>query len=459
MRPNRKSRLVSVAHVFVFACVGVLLFRTDPAHSAGEPPSEISRENVVNTYNAVLAMPDIKLKATEDIFRLNALALDWDIGVKVYEPEDSSKSLVGPDGKKIGLFLLHGGSGDYRSVEAFALILAGKFGFKVTNMTFPGRLYLQDRSRNWPGDTVNADGTLRTPIWKTGELITKDQYEVVEDRSKRERYGTLIVAKAKPGTIFYDRMAAWPVAFEDAMKEVCRRYFPANQYSILVNGHSTGGPFAHYLSQRVPNAVGVIGLGTAPFGYISSKMVGQVWDAPFNTLRIRTWRDIARYAGEGREKDDWKLLPLVMEDVLERWQKATKIPQFKAEDFVLFDGATSLAHAATATAKRLNLSVQETEALVNRYVGYTRELTGPGVKPVPPIIYFSAKGDRDFSAKAYAETALAMYAAMKSPPKVRLVLVGAGVHDYNQPEEDLPKGIAPAVAKYWYDAIMAGYFR
>jgi hypothetical protein len=395
---------------------------TDFAHTIDKLPSEISRENVIDANNAVLAMPDIKLKVTEDIFRLNALALDWDVGVKVYEHDDSTKSLPQLDGKNIGLFLLHSGSGDYRSVEAFALILARKFRFKVTNMTFPGRLYLQDRSRNWPGDTVNADGTLRTPIWKTGEIITKDQYEVVEDRSKRERYGTLIMAKAIPGTIFYDRMAAWPAAFEDAMKEICRRHFPANQYSILMSGHSTGGPFAHYLSQRVPNAIGVIGLGTAAFGHISSKMVGQVWDAPFNALRIRTWRDIARYAGEGREKDDWRLLPLIMEDVLAQWQNVTNVPQFKAEDSVLFDGATSLADAATAAAKRLILSTQETEALVSRYVGYTRELTGPGVKPVPAIIYFSAKGDRDFSAKAYAETALAMYAAMKPPPRVRVVL-------------------------------------
>jgi hypothetical protein len=51
-----------------------------------------------------------------------------------------------------------------------------------------------------------------------------------------------------------------------------------------------------------------------------------------------------------------------------------------------------------------------------------------------------------------------MYAAMKPAPKVRVVLVGAGVHWYNQPEQDLPKGIAPAVAKYWYDTITGGYF-
>jgi pimeloyl-ACP methyl ester carboxylesterase len=450
-----RSILRCIGYVAVILCVWVFGISIAGAY---EPPSEISREEIVKTNNAVLAMPDLKLRVVEDVFRIKALGLDWDVGVKVYEPEDPSKVLVGPEGKKLGLFLLHGGAGDYRSVEPFALVLAGKFGFKVTNMTFPGRLYLPDPSRNWPGDTVHPDGSVRTPMWQRGEVIGKDQYEMIQDRSRRERFGTLIMAKAKPGTVFYDRMAAWPVAFEEAMQEVCRRHLPPDQYIVITNGHSTGGPFAHYLSQRVPNVVGVLGLGSAPFGYIYSKMIGQVWDAPFNSLRIRNWRDLARYAGEGREKDDWRLLPMIMEDVLEGWHEVTTEPQLKAEDFILLNRVTSLADAARAAAKRLNLNAQETEALVNRYVGYTKELSGPGVKAVPPIVYFSAKGDRDMSLKHYTETALPMYAAMKPAPKVRVVLVGAGVHWYNQPEQDLPKGIAPAVAKYWYDTITGGYF-
>ena len=96
-------------------------------------------------------------------------------------------------------------------------------------MTFPGRLYLDDPSRDWPGDTIHADGTVRTPIWLKGEHITPDQYEVVRDTSMRMRYGTRTVARAKPGTIFYDRMAAWPVAFEDGMKDAMRAAFPARR--------------------------------------------------------------------------------------------------------------------------------------------------------------------------------------------------------------------------------------
>ena len=88
-------------------------------------------------------------------------------------------------------------------------MLAGKFGFKVTSMSYPGRLYLLDPSRNWPGDTINPDGTVRTPIWNKDKLITPNQYEVVEDKSMMERYGTTILACAKEGTEFHHRMAGW----------------------------------------------------------------------------------------------------------------------------------------------------------------------------------------------------------------------------------------------------------
>ena len=144
--------------------------------------------------------PICRCAQTEDIFRIHALGLDWDMGVTVYEPADPAQIARGADGKKIGIFLLHGGSGDYKSMEPMAKLFAEKFGCKAVAMTFPGRLYLDDPSRDWPGDTIHADGTVRTPIWLTGEHITPDQYEVVRDTSMRMRYGTRTVARAKPGT-------------------------------------------------------------------------------------------------------------------------------------------------------------------------------------------------------------------------------------------------------------------
>ena len=191
-----------------------------------EPPSVISREGVVKLDREVAARSTLPVRVYEDIFRIQSLELDWDIGIVIYEPQDLTSIPTGPDGKKVGVFLLHGGVSDYKSVDRVARALAEKFGIKVASMTFPGRFYLLDPSRDWPGDVENHDGTARTPLWTKETHITKDQYEIVQDTSKRESYGTLISLSAKKGTEFYDRMAAWPVAFEEAMKETARRHLP-----------------------------------------------------------------------------------------------------------------------------------------------------------------------------------------------------------------------------------------
>ena len=70
--------------------------------SAWEPPSHIPRHEIVQTSQAVLATPDMKIKQTEDIFRIRELEMDWDMGVMVYEPEHSAPIPVGADGKKVG---------------------------------------------------------------------------------------------------------------------------------------------------------------------------------------------------------------------------------------------------------------------------------------------------------------------------------------------------------------------
>ena len=78
------------------------------------PPAAWSREEVLAASDAVLAMPPGAVTQAEDIFRLEALGLEWDIGVRVYTP--AAPIAVGADAKKIGIFLLHGGAGDYKSM-------------------------------------------------------------------------------------------------------------------------------------------------------------------------------------------------------------------------------------------------------------------------------------------------------------------------------------------------------
>jgi hypothetical protein len=259
-----------------------------------EPPAVISREQALQLNRDVMAMPSRPIQIREDIFRLHELELDWDIGVVVYEPQDASRIPRGPDRKKVGIFLLHGGVSDFKSVERIAKLLPEKFGIKVASMTFPGRFFFNDSYRDWPGDVENSDGSARTPLWTNETRITPDQYTVVQDQSKRVSYGTIISLAAKEGTEFYHRMAAWPVAFEQAIKETARRTFPDSEYSIYIHGHSTGGPFAMMASQRVQNIAGLVGYGSSPFGWMYPLISGDNWEFPFNQLRLRTWRDTAR---------------------------------------------------------------------------------------------------------------------------------------------------------------------
>lgn len=446
-----------------------------------QPLPEMSRDEVVARSQAVLAMRDITLTETEDVFRIEALGLEWDMAVMVYAPVDVDRMPRGADGRKIGVFVLHGGSGDYKSMVDLCRAFSGKFGCKVVAMTFPGRLNLDDPSRDWPGDTIHPDGTVRTPIWKAGEHITPDQYEVVRDDRMRHRYGIRTVARAKPGTNFWNRMAAWPVAFEDGMKDAMRRHFPEDEFSIHVTGHSTGGPMVFMICQRVPNIAGVLAVENSPFGFIQEEQhnwsgaLGKIEGFervttkraprtdPFNELYIRTWRDRARYAGPealGQEGPAALMrLPWLMEEVLDWWDKTKARPQFKAEYVITHNIVASLEAAAHAVAERLKLSPDQTRGLVAHYRGFPYPLVGETVKPVPPVLFVIAKDSRDHSADVYREVVLPMFSAHVTPaPKVFLTHFGAGVHTYHKAEPDLPVGIVPAVVQYYMEAITGGYF-
>ena len=63
-----------------------------------QPPATWSREQVIATSDAVLAKPAGEVRESEDIFRLTALGLDWDIGVRVYEPQPKDTIAHGADG-------------------------------------------------------------------------------------------------------------------------------------------------------------------------------------------------------------------------------------------------------------------------------------------------------------------------------------------------------------------------
>jgi hypothetical protein len=118
----------------------------------------------------------------------------------------------------------------------------------------------------------------------------------------------------------------------------------------------------------------------------------------------------------------------------------------------------ALESAARAAAARLKMSPEETEKLVAHYLGYTRELKGSGVKPVPPYLFVISKDSRDHSPEVYREVIIPMFQAMRPAPRVHVLRMGAGVHTYTKPEPGLPVGIAPAAAQFYHDAITGGFF-
>jgi hypothetical protein len=234
------------------------------------------------------------------------------------------------------------------------------------------------------------------------------------------------------------------------------------------------------LSQRVANIAGAIAIENSAFGYINEQKhrwggdVGKIegferiatkgerWKNPFNDLYIRTWRDIARYRGSealGVEGPSALMrLPWLMEEILAEWEREKKRPQFKAEYMITHNIVDSLEEAAHVSAERLRLNGEEASALVARYLGYTRELSGPGVKPVPPFLFVISKDSRDHSPEVYREVIIPAFQRMSPQPRVAVTRFHAGGHFYTKPEPDLPVGIAPAAAQFYKDAIVGGFF-
>jgi hypothetical protein len=147
-----------------------------------------------------------------------------------------------------------------------------------------------------------------------------------------------------------------------------------------------------------------------------------------------------------------------MEEILDAWEIARKRPQFKAEYMITHNIVGALGEAARAAAARLRLDAAATDKLIAHYLGYTHELAGPGVKPVPPFLFVISKDSRDHSPEVYREVIIPMFQAMSPAPRVAVTRFGAGVHTYTKPEPGLPIGIAPAAAQFYVQAIQDGYF-
>jgi hypothetical protein len=129
---------------------------------------------------------------------------------------------------------------------------------------------------------------------------------------------------------------------------------------------------------------------------------------------------------------------MLMELTFEQWETGKKRPNFKAEDFVHKNSTEALAAAARVSTARLNMSDPEADALVRRYLSYTRELSGPHVKPVPPFLSIHGIND-DTVTLARCERSLSLFTMLTPAPKVRCVSIGAGVHTWSHTDRSCPR--------------------
>src|SRR4029077_6427550 len=119
-------------------------------------------------------------------------------------------------------------------------------------------------------------------------------------------------------------------------------------------------------------------------------------------------------------------LPRLMEEGFDWWGKTKAHLQFKAEYVITHNIAGSLEAAARAAAARLNMPPAETAALVKHYLGFPYPRTGPGAKPVPPVLFCISKDSRDHSPEVYQEVVLPMFGKLDPAPKVHVTRWGAG---------------------------------
>jgi hypothetical protein len=429
-----------------------------------EPPKEISEAELADISAQVLARPNVPYVANDEVFRIDCAGLGWDIAGRVFEP-DAAQALIGADGKKVGALLIHGGGGDHRGMNNLATLLVEKFGIKVVTVSYPGHFHWDSENHDWPG-TPEDDGTghPRLPLFDRQNPIGHDEYDLVVDKDEEEvrlHRGTSFFLAARPGTQFWHRMAAWPLAYETAFITACERNFPVGDYSLYLNGASTGGPFAHLLLQRMPNVVGLIGMETSAWGEIKKDTIdpgagGERF--PFNYLTLRTWRDRARYMGV--EAGAWgaRHLPLLMEQVFEAWERDKSKAGIKVEQYVQYAAIGALTDAANALADILGSDPDERASLVKRYISYTAPLSGPDQPPVPPLLYIINEHSRDHRLDNYNGVLFPYLEKLQPAPKARLVYFYGGAHNFNAPSAALPRGVAPVGASIWVDAITKGYY-
>ena len=106
----------------------------------------------------------------------------------------------------------------------------------------------------------------------------------------------------------------------------------------------------------------------------------------------------------------------------------------------------------------MRCSEADAEWLVAQFRGYPLPVPTPPARPVPPLLYGLTRGSRDHTPERYTRVVLPSYQELDPAPRVGLVRFQARVHGYEKPEDDLPRGVLPAVLSIWDTAIQRGYY-
>lgn len=90
---------------FKYSIICILLAWSAASSADYIPPSDVPEEEIVAMIRNFMSKPDIPLKGergyVEDIMRINAVDMEWDIGMSVHELVDPSKIARDADGKRL----------------------------------------------------------------------------------------------------------------------------------------------------------------------------------------------------------------------------------------------------------------------------------------------------------------------------------------------------------------------
>ena len=121
-------------------------------------------------------------------------------------------------------------------------------------------------------------------------------------------------------------------------------------------------------------------------------MTGHDWPTPFNYVLVRTGASLrATAAPSSRMQEGEKplfRLAQVMEQIFELWDDVQAAPQFKAENWYHNRTVSCLTEAAQVAAKRPESRTRGDRGARSRNTStYGMPLTGPGTKPIPPLLH------------------------------------------------------------------------